>query len=97
MAWRYAILRLHEVVQNVVAHLTEADRKRFDTGLRDVFVDNYAAVPAESIRRLLALRRAGVIDILDTGYDYSKEIEGDGETHTGPRQPRARVRRRNFH
>ncbi len=75
--WRYAILRLHEQVQEIVAHLTDDDRKRFDKGLSTVFVDNYAAVPSESIRRLLALRAAGVIDLLDMGTDYDKSRDGE--------------------
>lgn len=68
--WRYAILRLHEVVQDIVPHLDEKDRERFDVGLCKVFVDNYAAIPSESIRRLLALRDAGVIHILELGQNY---------------------------
>lgn len=75
--WRYAILRLHEQVQEIVPHLTDADRERFDTGLSTVFVDNYAAVPSESIRRLLALRAAGVIELLDMGTEYEKLREGE--------------------
>lgn len=88
VAWRYAILRSHEVVQEIVAHLSEADRARFDGGLRNVFIDNYAAIPSESIKRLIALREAGVISILELGPDYEKhhqdavtEITVDGETH----------------
>ena len=88
VAWRYAILRLHEVVQDIVSHLNEHDRARFDAGLRNVFVDNYAAIPSESIRRLIALRQAGVIDILELGQDYKKqnfdevtEIVVDNTTH----------------
>lgn len=68
--WRYAILRLHEVIQDIVPHLDEKDRERFDVGLCKVFVDNYAAIPSESIRRLLALRDAGVIRILELGHNY---------------------------
>lgn len=77
VAWRYAILRLHEMVHDVVPHLDAADRERFDAGLKTVFVDNYAAVPSETIRRLLALREAGIIALLDTGEDYEKRVEGD--------------------
>ena len=73
VAWRYAILRLHEVVQDIVSHLNEQDRARFDAGLRNVFVDNYAAIPSESIRRLVALREAGIIGILELGQDYEKQ------------------------
>lgn len=68
--WRYVILRLHEAVQAMVPHLNDADRERFSKGLARVFIDCYAAIPSESIRRLLALREAGVISILALGKDY---------------------------
>lgn len=70
--WRYTILRLHERLQEIVPYLDECDRQRFDSGLSKVFTDNYAAIPPESIRRLLALRQAGIIDVLKLGYDYEK-------------------------
>jgi len=72
--WRYAILRMHEIVQEIVPHLGDADRQRFDAGLCKVFVDNYAAIPPESIRRLLALREAGVIGVLELGHDYAMAV-----------------------
>ncbi len=75
--WRYAILRSHEVVQDIVPHLDDTDRERFDNGLCKVFVDNYAAVPSESIRRLLALRKAGLIDLLELGQEYKMEVKDD--------------------
>lgn len=73
--WRYAILRLHEAVQEIVPHLGQQDRQRFDAGLARVFIDNYAAIPSQSIRRLLALREAGIISILTLGPDYEMEIK----------------------
>lgn len=76
VAWRYALLRMHEKVEDVVPDLSEADRDRFDTGLKKVFVDNYAAVPSESIRRLLALRDACILSVLALGEDYVLEREG---------------------
>lgn len=80
--WRYAILRLHEAVQEIVPYLDGEDRKRFDAGLGKVFVDNYAAIPSESIRRLLALREAGVIRLLELGPDYEMAVKEDGTTIT---------------
>lgn len=71
--WRYAILRMHEQVESIVEDLDPEDRERFDTGLKAVFVDNYAAVPSESIRRLLALRDARILDLLRLGEDYDKD------------------------
>ena len=78
VAWRYAILRLHEAVQDIVPHLCEKDRERFDAGLCKVFVDNYAAIPSESIRRLLALREAELIRILELGPDYDMTVSDPG-------------------
>src|SRR5690606_41373779 len=66
-----------EVVQEIVPHLDEQDRDRFDAGLCKVFVDNYAAIPSESIRRLLALRKAGLIEVLELGQDYDMDVRDD--------------------
>lgn len=75
--WRYTILRLHEVIEEMVPHLTEQDRQRFKTGLTKVFVDNYTAIPSESIRRLLALRDAGILSLHALGNDYTLDIQAD--------------------
>ena len=71
VAWRYTVLRLHEVVQEIVPHLSDQDRERFKNGLARVFIDNYAAIPPQSIRRLLALREAGIISVAALGDDYT--------------------------
>ncbi|WP_268942356.1 FAD/NAD(P)-binding protein [Paracoccus benzoatiresistens] len=84
--WRYALLRMHEKVEGIVSEMPDADRERFDAGLKKVFVDNYAAVPSESIRRLLALRDAGILSILPLGEDYDLKREASRtviETDTG--------------
>lgn len=73
--WRYAILRVHEAVETIVPHLEELDRERFNAGLARVFSDNYAAIPSESIRRLLALRQASVIEILELGNEYEMHVK----------------------
>lgn len=77
--WRYTVLRLHEVVEQIVPHLNEEDHQRFKKGLARVFIDNYAAIPSESIRRLLALREAGLIHIRALGNDYEMQVN-DGLT-----------------
>lgn len=69
--YRYAILRLHEAVEPLVAGLSAEDRRRFHGGLAQVFIDNYAAVPPKTVQRLLALHRAGVLDLLRLGPDYA--------------------------
>lgn len=68
--WRYAILRMHEIVARIVPHLDETDLKRFHRHFKVVFVDDYATVPHQSIKRLLALRNAGKLDVRALGSDY---------------------------
>lgn len=75
VVWRYTLLRLHEVIEEIVPHLDTCDEKRFRRGLARVFIDNYAAIPSESVRRLLALHDAGLIEILALGADYERKNE----------------------
>jgi uncharacterized NAD(P)/FAD-binding protein YdhS len=85
--WRYAILRMHEPFERVVPALTSRDRRRFDQGLKGLFIDNYAAVPHASIRRLLALHEAGVLSLLQLHEDYRIAPGPDGagrELRSGP-------------
>ena len=67
--WRYAILRMHEVFAQVAPHLSDVDYTRFTESLKGVFVDNYATVPHDSVRRLMALHEAGKLTVrsLDKG------------------------------
>lgn len=67
---------MHEQVEEIVPDLSDNDRDRFDKGLKKVFVDNYAAVPSESIRRVLALRDAGILSIMPLGEDYDMTRDG---------------------
>jgi uncharacterized NAD(P)/FAD-binding protein YdhS len=70
--WRYAILRMHEVFGLLAPHLSDLEFTRFTHTLKTVFVDNYATVPHESIRRLLALHGAGklVVAKLEDGARF---------------------------
>ncbi len=91
VAWRYSILRMHEILLRAVPHLREDDLKRFHKHFKTLFVDDYATVPHQSIERLLALHRAGRLSVLKLGSDYTLDsdtvergaiIETGGETHT---------------
>ena len=75
VAWRYAILRCHEAFAGCLDALTQHDLIRFNSGLKRVFADNYAAVPPASIKRLLALHEAGVLNIAQLADDYSVRID----------------------
>lgn len=76
VAWRYAILRMHEVIGLVVPHLDDDDFTRFTRYFKPVFVDDYATVPHESIKRLLALHAAGKLDLRKLGERHRVETHG---------------------
>lgn len=84
VAWRYAILRMHEPIQELIDDLSDADRERFEAGLKPVFVDNYAAVPPESIRRLLALHQAGILTLRAIGDDWEMRRKDNATTIVTP-------------
>jgi uncharacterized NAD(P)/FAD-binding protein YdhS len=78
VGWRYAILRMHEPFERAVAHFDDVDGRRFSSGLKRVFVDNYAAIPPASVRRILALADAGHLHILALGKEYSMSDQTAG-------------------
>lgn len=67
--WRYTMMRAHEVFGTVVPYLDDRDLARFRQHLAPVFADAYGCVPQLSILRLLALHRAGCLDIVALGED----------------------------
>jgi len=71
VAWRDAILRMHEVVAIIVPHLDAAHFDRFSRALKPVIVDVYAGVPHESIERMLALYAAGKLQVMALGDDHA--------------------------
>ena len=75
VAWRYSILRMHEILLRAVPHFREDDLKRFHKHFKTLFVDDYATVPHQSIERLLALHRAGRLSVLKLGSDYTLDSD----------------------
>jgi len=73
VGWRYAILRMHEVIALAVPHFNAGDLMRFHKHFKTVFVDDYATVPHESVERLLALHTAGKLSVMALGDDYDIE------------------------
>lgn len=75
--WRSALLRAHELFETLLPHFSERDLETFHTTLRPIFSDCYACVPHASIRRMLALHRAGVLDIVATRGVSELVMQGD--------------------
>jgi len=77
IAWRYALLRGHEVFEAALPHISDDEWETFRTHLLPVFADCYAAVPHLSLERLAALRAAGALDIVESG-DEAQFLRGPG-------------------
>lgn len=75
--WRYAILRMHEVLALIVPHLGDEALHRFNRYLKPVFVDEYATVPHLSIERMLALHRADRLEVMALGRDSRIDTHGE--------------------
>ncbi|MGI2034222.1 FAD/NAD(P)-binding protein [Rhizobium panacihumi] len=75
ITWRYAILITHENIARAIPHLDTDDLQRFNRSFKSIFVDEYATVPHLSIKRLLALRNSGRLEIIRLEENY--EIETD--------------------
>ena len=73
--WRYAILRMHEVIGTLTPHLNGEQFERFERHFKPIFVDDYGAAPHASIQRLLALRRAGKLRLMALGNDYKIDTQ----------------------
>ncbi|SEH30081.1 FAD/NAD(P)-binding protein [Rhizobium sp. NFR12] len=89
--WRYAILRMHEVIAKAIPHLDADDLTRFHKHFKTVFIDDYATVPHESIRRLLALHRTGKLEIVALGNNSeidNKSVERGAVVRTEGRELR---------
>ncbi|MBB4351765.1 FAD/NAD(P)-binding protein [Aliirhizobium cellulosilyticum] len=76
VAWRYAILITHEIIESAVSYFTADDLARFNRSFKGVFADDYATVPHLSIERLLALHRAGYLEIVALGDRADVSAEG---------------------
>ncbi|MEN0117769.1 MAG: FAD/NAD(P)-binding protein [Agrobacterium cavarae] len=76
VAWRYAILITHEVIETAVSYFTADDLSRFNKSFKSIFADDYATVPHLSIERLLALHRADIVNIIALG-DQSEVSRGN--------------------
>lgn len=74
--WRYAILRMHEVLETLVPYLEDEAFERFSHFFSPVFVDDYATLPHESIQRMLALNRAEKLEVIAVGQDYRIDSHG---------------------
>ncbi len=70
LIWQTILHQSFDMVRDVYLNLTIEDRKRFDKNYTTVFFTHAATQPAVNAEKLLALMKAGIVEVFKMGEDY---------------------------
>ncbi len=79
LIWQTVLHQSFDMVRDVYLNLTIDDRKRFDKHYTSVFFTHAATQPAVNAEKLLALMKAGIVEVFKLGENYRlvrDEFEG---------------------
>ena len=68
--WQTILHQSFDVLRDIYLNLTLEDRKRFDENYTSVFFTHAATQPAINAEKLLALMKAGIVEVIKLGKDY---------------------------
>ena len=70
LIWQTILHQSFDMVREIYLNLTLEDRKRFDDNYTSVFFTHAATQPAFNAEKLLALMKAGMVEVLKLGKAY---------------------------
>jgi len=70
LIWQTVLHQSFDMVRDVYLNLTIEDRKRFDKNCTTVFFNHAATQPAINAEKLLALMKAGIVEVFKLGENY---------------------------
>jgi len=70
LIWQTILHQSFAIVRDVYLNLTLAERRRFDKNYTSVFFTHAATQPAINAEKLLALMKAGMVEVFKLGNDY---------------------------
>ena len=70
LIWQTILHQSFDIVRDIYLNLTLAERRRFDKNFTSVFFTHAATQPAVNAEKLLALMRAGMVQVLKLGDSY---------------------------
>jgi len=70
LIWQTILVQTFDMVRDVYLNLTIEDRKRFDKNYTSVFFTHAATQPAVNAEKLLALLKAGIVEVFKLGANY---------------------------
>ena len=68
--WQTVLHQSFDMVQDIYLNLTIEDRRRFDENFTSVFFTHAATQPSINAEKLLALMRAGIVEVVKLGENY---------------------------
>lgn len=68
--WQTVLHQSFDMVRDIYLNLTMEDRRRFDENYTSVFFTHAATQPSINAEKLLALMRAGIVEIFKLGENY---------------------------
>ena len=68
--WQTVMHQTFDMVREIYLNLTLADRRRFDESYTSVFFTHGATQPSINAEKLLALMRAGIVEVFKLGENY---------------------------
>jgi uncharacterized NAD(P)/FAD-binding protein YdhS len=74
---RYVLLKVNGIFETAIPFLNEKDHAEFMRLLMPVFADCYAAIPHISLKKMLALREAGILFLTAVKEDNKFEMTQD--------------------
>ena len=79
LIWQTILHQSFDMARDVYLNLTIEDRKRFDRNYTSIFFTHAATQPAINAEKLLALMKAGIVDVIKLGENYRmvKDDVGD--------------------
>jgi len=78
LIWQTILYQSFDMVRDIYLNLTLEDRKRFDKNYTSVFFTHAATQPAVNAEKLLALMKAGIVEVFKLGQDY-RLIRDEGD------------------
>lgn len=70
LIWQTALVQIFPVVRELYLHLEPAERERFDRDFSTLFFLHAATQPTINGEKLLALIKAGIVEVVRLGSDY---------------------------
>jgi len=70
LIWQTILVQSFDMVRDVYLNLTFEDRKRFDKNYTSIFFTHAASQPDINAEKLLALMKAGIVEVFKLGSDY---------------------------